>query len=240
MVTLVPDRFSNEVGVYRYMKGSSETAPPSDVCCAWLAGTLQPKRIFRFQLGLAAVSRDATLTHEEKAAKAVARRPVSEVSLFSALRMPCCCSCRYSPISGPHWQDRGGRGPGLCRGRRKRRSAHCGRGTQPLGSSQPYGRNYHGCADLHGQLLGTVQNIHGSDIQPPNRWRNSGRGRSRRVLPAALRAAGDKQNSPVQLMIFAAQHRMHWVNLGLNYGNNRSYTNEDILNRDSYTLGMAG
>jgi hypothetical protein len=33
---------------------------------------------------------------------------------------------------------------------------------------------------------------------------------------------------------------MHWVNLGLNYGNNRSYTNEDILNRDSYTLGMAG
>jgi NAD(P)H dehydrogenase (quinone) len=28
--------------------------------------------------------------------------------------------------------------------------------------------------------------------------------------------------------------------LGLNYGNNRSYTNEDILNRDSYTLGMAG
>jgi NAD(P)H dehydrogenase (quinone) len=51
---------------------------------------------------------------------------------------------------------------------------------------------------------------------------------------------GDKQNSLVQLMTFAAQHQMHWVNLGLNYGNNRSYTNEDILNRDSYTLGMAG
>ncbi|MDB5982085.1 MAG: flavodoxin family protein [Pseudomonas sp.] len=50
---------------------------------------------------------------------------------------------------------------------------------------------------------------------------------------------GDKQNSLVQLMTFAAQHQMHWVNLGLNYGNNRSYTNEDILNRDSYTLGMA-
>jgi NAD(P)H dehydrogenase (quinone) len=49
---------------------------------------------------------------------------------------------------------------------------------------------------------------------------------------------GDKQNSLVQLMTFAAQHQMHWVNLGLNYGNNRSYTNEDILNRDSYTLGM--
>src|ERR1700730_5865458 len=50
----------------------------------------------------------------------------------------------------------------------------------------------------------------------------------------------DQQNSLVQLMTFAAQHQMHWVNLGLNYGNNRSYTNEDILNRDSYTLGMAG
>lgn len=51
---------------------------------------------------------------------------------------------------------------------------------------------------------------------------------------------GDKQNSLVQLMTFAAQHQMHWVNLGLNYGNNRSFSNEDILNRDSYTLGMAG
>src|SRR6201987_4748693 len=51
---------------------------------------------------------------------------------------------------------------------------------------------------------------------------------------------GDKQNSLVQLMTFAAQHQMHWVNLGLNYGNNRSYINEDILNRDSYKLGVAG
>jgi len=51
---------------------------------------------------------------------------------------------------------------------------------------------------------------------------------------------GGKQNSLVQLMTFAAQHQMHWVNLGMNYGNNRSYTNEEILNRDSYTLGMAG
>lgn len=50
---------------------------------------------------------------------------------------------------------------------------------------------------------------------------------------------GDKQNSLVQLMTFAAQHQMHWVNLGLNYGNNRSVTHEDILNRDAYTLGAA-
>lgn len=51
---------------------------------------------------------------------------------------------------------------------------------------------------------------------------------------------GDKQNSLIQLMTFAAQHQMHWVNLGLNYGNNRTNSNEEILNRDSYTLGMAG
>jgi hypothetical protein len=48
---------------------------------------------------------------------------------------------------------------------------------------------------------------------------------------------GDKQNSRVQLITFATQHQTHWVNLGLNYGNNRSYTNEDIQKRDSYTLG---
>lgn len=52
--------------------------------------------------------------------------------------------------------------------------------------------------------------------------------------------AGDKQNSLIQMMTFAAQHHMHWVNLGLGYGNNRSNTNDDILNRDSYSLGMAG
>jgi len=51
---------------------------------------------------------------------------------------------------------------------------------------------------------------------------------------------GDKQNSLVQLMTFAAQHQMHWVNLGLNYGNNRSFTNEDILNRDKLYVGYGG
>jgi NAD(P)H dehydrogenase (quinone) len=50
---------------------------------------------------------------------------------------------------------------------------------------------------------------------------------------------GDKQTSLIQLMTFATQHQMHWVNLGLNYGNNRSYTSEDLLNRDAYTLGVA-
>lgn len=51
--------------------------------------------------------------------------------------------------------------------------------------------------------------------------------------------AGDKQNSLLQLVTFAAQHQMHWVGLGLGYGNNRTNTNDDILNRDTYSLGMA-
>lgn len=51
---------------------------------------------------------------------------------------------------------------------------------------------------------------------------------------------GDKQNSLIQLMTFAAQHQMHWVGLGLSYGNNRANTNDEILNRDTYSIGMAG
>jgi NAD(P)H dehydrogenase (quinone) len=50
---------------------------------------------------------------------------------------------------------------------------------------------------------------------------------------------GDKQNSLIQLMTFAAQHHMIWVGLGLGYGNNRSNTNDEILNRDTYSLGLA-
>ncbi|RXR29322.1 flavodoxin family protein [Sphingobium fluviale] len=50
---------------------------------------------------------------------------------------------------------------------------------------------------------------------------------------------GDKQNSLIQLMSFAAQHHMIWVGLGLGYGNNRHNTNDDILNRDTYSLGLA-
>lgn len=50
---------------------------------------------------------------------------------------------------------------------------------------------------------------------------------------------GDKQNSLIQLVSFASQHQMHWVGLGLGYGNNRSNTNDDILNRDTYSLGLA-
>jgi NAD(P)H dehydrogenase (quinone) len=41
----------------------------------------------------------------------------------------------------------------------------------------------------------------------------------------AASGGGDKQNSPVQLMTFAAQHQIHWSISGCI----RSYTNEDIL-----------
>ncbi|QWT47754.1 flavodoxin family protein [Azospira inquinata] len=49
--------------------------------------------------------------------------------------------------------------------------------------------------------------------------------------------AGDKLSSLIQLALFAAQHKMHWVNLGLPPGNNSSTTSQEALNRDSYFLG---
>ena len=51
--------------------------------------------------------------------------------------------------------------------------------------------------------------------------------------------SGDKLNTLQQLSIFAAQHGMHWVNLGLGPGHNASTTTEDALNRHSYFLGAA-
>jgi NAD(P)H dehydrogenase (quinone) len=50
---------------------------------------------------------------------------------------------------------------------------------------------------------------------------------------------GDKQTSLIQLITFASQHQMHWVTPGLNFGNNRTFTDSDILNRDTYSIGVA-
>jgi NAD(P)H dehydrogenase (quinone) len=50
---------------------------------------------------------------------------------------------------------------------------------------------------------------------------------------------GDKQTSLFQLVTFAAQQQMHWVTPGLNFGNNRTFTTQDILNRDTYSIGVA-
>lgn len=49
--------------------------------------------------------------------------------------------------------------------------------------------------------------------------------------------SGDKLNTLQQLSIFAAQHGMHWVNLGLGPGHNASTTTEEALNRHSYFIG---
>jgi multimeric flavodoxin WrbA len=52
--------------------------------------------------------------------------------------------------------------------------------------------------------------------------------------------SGDKLNSLLQLMVFAAQHGMLWVSLGLLPGNNSSQGNPDDLNRlGSYAGAMA-
>ena len=49
--------------------------------------------------------------------------------------------------------------------------------------------------------------------------------------------SGDKLNTLVSLSVFAAQHHMHWVNLGLGPGWNSSIASENDLNRLGFFLG---
>jgi NAD(P)H dehydrogenase (quinone) len=49
--------------------------------------------------------------------------------------------------------------------------------------------------------------------------------------------SGDKVNTLVSLAIFAAQHHMHWVSLGLGAGWNSASGSEDDLNRLGFWLG---
>jgi multimeric flavodoxin WrbA len=49
--------------------------------------------------------------------------------------------------------------------------------------------------------------------------------------------SGDKLATLQQLAVFAAQHGMHWVNLGLPPGHNTSKSTEDTLNRHGFFLG---
>jgi NAD(P)H dehydrogenase (quinone) len=49
--------------------------------------------------------------------------------------------------------------------------------------------------------------------------------------------SGDKLSTLVQFALFAAQHGMHWINLGLEPGNNHSEGSEEDLNRLGFFLG---
>jgi multimeric flavodoxin WrbA len=49
--------------------------------------------------------------------------------------------------------------------------------------------------------------------------------------------SGDKLSTLISLAVFAAQHRMHWVNLGLGAGWNSSMGSENDLNRLGFWLG---
>lgn len=49
--------------------------------------------------------------------------------------------------------------------------------------------------------------------------------------------SGDKLNTLIQIALFAAQHGMHWVNLGLPPANNSTTGSEDELNRLGFWLG---
>jgi NAD(P)H dehydrogenase (quinone) len=49
--------------------------------------------------------------------------------------------------------------------------------------------------------------------------------------------SGDKVNTLVSLAVFAAQHHMHWINLGLGPGWNSTAGSENDLNRLGFWLG---
>ena len=49
--------------------------------------------------------------------------------------------------------------------------------------------------------------------------------------------SGDKLSSLIQIALFAAQHGMHWVNLGLPPANNSSTGSQEDLNRLGFFLG---
>ena len=49
--------------------------------------------------------------------------------------------------------------------------------------------------------------------------------------------SGDKMATLISLAVFAAQHHMHWVNLGLGAGWNSSIGSENDLNRLGFWLG---
>ncbi|TWB47155.1 flavodoxin family protein [Nitrospirillum viridazoti] len=51
--------------------------------------------------------------------------------------------------------------------------------------------------------------------------------------------SGDKLSTLMQMALFAAQHGMHWVNLGLPPGNNTSTGSAEDLNRLGFFLGAA-
>lgn len=55
----------------------------------------------------------------------------------------------------------------------------------------------------------------------------------------AASRSGDKLATLQQIAVFAAQHGMHWVNLGLPPGHNHSKSTEDSQNRHGFFLGAA-
>ncbi len=51
--------------------------------------------------------------------------------------------------------------------------------------------------------------------------------------------SGEKLNTLQQVWIFAVQHGMHWIKLGLPPGHNSSTSTQDTLNRHGYFIGAA-
>lgn len=81
----------------------------------------------------------------------------------------------------------------------------------------------------------TFQDATSSTVFPGSLWKD----KLAAGFTNSASRSGDKLASLQQLAIFAAQHGMHWISLGLPPGNNSSTGSEKDLNRLGFFLGAA-
>ncbi len=76
-----------------------------------------------------------------------------------------------------------------------------------------------------------IQEVHGRDFRDVFAKGSKWADKVAAGFTNAASRSGDKLATNQQIAVFAAQHRMHWVNLGLPPGHNHSKSTEDTLNR---------
>jgi len=93
------------------------------------------------------------------------------------------------------------------------------------------------CTDIHGRAVRTVQSVQDATSRTVfaagNRWRD----KLAADFTNSASRSGDKLATLQQLAIFAAQHGMHWISLGLPPGNNSLAGSESDINRLGFFLG---
>lgn len=92
-----------------------------------------------------------------------------------------------------------------------------------------------GCPTYMGNASGAFQNF--AEATSPRLARGAWRDKIAAGFTNSGSKSGDKLQALVSLTILAAQHHMHWVNLGLPPGWNSSTSSEHDLNRLGFFLG---